>query len=148
MPDAHRGYGEIEISTLQKLAGVTARRGELQVAATYAVRAIHLTRTRQPSVNRACLVLGTSDVGDVRRTQSAVADLFAAEARALVRGDAVRALATATSFADVLSASGQYSRAHDLLDGLEGIGDDVRPEYRSAVEISYANLLDAEGRER
>jgi tetratricopeptide (TPR) repeat protein len=137
----------VEISTRFQLAIVLARRSDMAGAAEHAVLAMHDVRTSSQASAEDLWECAHQLMTTFGGRDPRLADVFHAEARTLVRGDPIKTVTTATAYADVLAATAQYDRAHEAIDALAGIAADLRYDQKSTIDISLANLLDAEGRE-
>jgi tetratricopeptide (TPR) repeat protein len=149
--ESARDVGNVAVQgdVLNQLSRALVGQGDLVGAADHAIQALRIARTIDPpslELARACAVQIMQSFGSA---DPRLADTFHAEARALTRGDdTTRIMEVDTAYAAVLSSSARFEHAHRALDGLSGLLSDLRPIDRITVQMTHANLLDAEGRQR
>jgi tetratricopeptide (TPR) repeat protein len=148
------GNHESEAEVLSELSTVLGKQGNVADAARHSIRALHIVRTFNFARNsQGAANAALECAAQLMRTFGAcdprLADLFRTEARHLTRGNDIRrTVELENSYVVTLIGTGQFERAHEVLDQLDERLSDQWPLERSGVLISRANVLDAEGRAR
>ena len=139
-----------EASILDQLSAVQANRGSIDDASKHAIEALHIVRMlRGPGAAIAAQRCAVQFMRSFGARDPRLADLFHIEAVSLTRGDNIpRFVAVEIAYVNALVGTGQFERAHEVLDQVDMRLGDQHPVERSAALISRANLLEQEGRER
>lgn len=141
---------ESEATILTELSAHYAAYGNLADATSCALDALHIVRTFRPA---ATMITTMRFAAHMTKTFGArdprLADLFHIEAAHLIPGDDLRsAIEVEAAYVVALMSTGQFERAHRVLDRLETRAGGQWPAGQSDVQMLRANLLDAEGREK
>jgi tetratricopeptide (TPR) repeat protein len=139
-----------EAAMLSELSAVQARQGNLVEAGAQAIQALHIARTLPvPAAAKVAQQIAVQMMGSFGASEPRLADLFHTEAAYLSRGGDIRAfVAVEGVYLCTLTDTGQFGRAHQVLDRVEARLGDQDAAERSTVLMYRANLLEAEGRAR
>jgi len=145
------GNREGEAAILSDLSALHASQGNIVDASKHAIQAMHVVRTLNliqdsQSAARAARRFAIQLMQTFGARDPRLADLFHAEARYLTRnGDIPGIVRLESPYVFALVGTGQFKRAHQVLDQLDDRLGDQWPLERSQVLICRANILDAEG---
>ena len=143
---------ESEAAILSNLSTVLAKQGDMVNAGTHSIQALHIARMLSFTHNvqgaahaaRTCAIQLMRIFG---ARDPRLADLFYTEAHHLSRGSDIRqSLELEKSYVTALIGTGQFQRAHQVLDQLDERLSDQLPRERFSTPNSRADLLNAEGR--
>ncbi|HEX3983114.1 MAG TPA: hypothetical protein VHX12_05415, partial [Acidisoma sp.] len=139
-----------EAFILGDLSVLQAGQGNLAEAGQRAIEALHIARTLPISeAGRVARQIAIQMMDAFGASEPRLADLFHAEAAALSRGGDIKAfVAMESAYLNALTGSGQFERAHQVLDLVEARFGDQNAAQRSWILMCHANLLYAEGRAR